>query len=386
MADYHSLIVRAVEGLSDRSPEMRRAVYERARTALLSQLRSLDPPLSEADIERESISLNDAIQRIEATYEPIASEGPEATAAATTADISAPPLFPTHLVPPVADEIGEGVAEDAPVLRPRIKTQSPSGLRIDRKRTILLGTVLVLVIAVIAVTAWVLRDKPSELASAQPSDTQNAQVGAEASGKFSERVGGSSTSPLGKAAQSGQDIGVAQRAVLYEEDPSNPQTPKADVGHVVWRLETINAGQGQPLETAVRGIIEIPGANLTLNLLLRRNQDATLPASHTVELNFTTKPGDSNRIVRDIGLLQFKDEEAARGTPIAGLPVPVRENFFLIGLSNLSGDIDRNVELFIHRNWIDLPVRMGTGQRAILSFEKGTSGNQVISDAFRQWQ
>ena len=53
MADYYPLIARAVEGI----PEARRrsggAVYERARTALMQQLRSLDPPLSEADIERE---------------------------------------------------------------------------------------------------------------------------------------------------------------------------------------------------------------------------------------------------------------------------------------------------------------------------------------------
>jgi hypothetical protein len=29
---------------------------------------------------------------------------------------------------------------------------------------------------------------------------------------------------------------------------------------------------------------------------------------------------------------------------------------------------------------------MASGQRAILSFEKGTVGEQVMNDAFRQWQ
>jgi hypothetical protein len=71
---------------------------------------------------------------------------------------------------------------------------------------------------------------------------------------------------------------------------------------------------------------------------------------------------------------------------VAGLPVPVRENFFLIGLSNLAGDVERNVELFVRRNWIDLPIRLSDGKRAILSFEKGASGEQVMNDAFRQWQ
>ena len=43
-------------------------------------------------------------------------------------------------------------------------------------------------------------------------------------------------------------------------------------------------------------------------------------------------------------------------------------------------------QLFVRRNWIDLPVRMASGQRAILSFEKGGSGSQILNDAFNQWQ
>ena len=155
---------------------------------------------------------------------------------------------------------------------------------------------------------------------------------------------------------------------------------------MTWRLEDVNPGQGQPLERAVTATIEIPDAGLTMQMVLRRNLDTTLPASHTVELTFTTREGDLTRVIRDVGLLQFKDEEAARGTPVAGLPVPVRENLFLIGLSNLQVDVARNTELFVRRNWIDLPVRMASGQRAILSFEKGASGDQVLNDAFSQWQ
>jgi hypothetical protein len=174
--------------------------------------------------------------------------------------------------------------------------------------------------------------------------------------------------------------------VFYEENPGNPQAPKTQVGRVIWRLEAVSAGQGQPLETAVRAVVEIPDANLTLNLLLRRNLDSTLPASHTLELAFATQAGEPSRVVRDVGLLQFKNEESARGAPVAGLPVPVRENLFLIGLSSLSSDVERNIDLFVRRAWADLPIRMASGQRAIVSFEKGVVGEQVMNDAFRQWQ
>ena len=47
MADYYPLISRAVAGLEKNNGENRRALYERARAALLAQLRGVTPPLNE---------------------------------------------------------------------------------------------------------------------------------------------------------------------------------------------------------------------------------------------------------------------------------------------------------------------------------------------------
>src|SRR5215204_1232862 len=68
MADYYPLISRAVNGLSDKSPHMRRVVYQRARAALIAQLQSLDPPLATAEITRERLALEEAIDWLEAEY------------------------------------------------------------------------------------------------------------------------------------------------------------------------------------------------------------------------------------------------------------------------------------------------------------------------------
>src|SRR5512135_1837015 len=66
MADYHPLISRAVAGLDKNTGENRRVLYERARTALVNQLRSIEPALDESDITRERLALEEAIRKVEA--------------------------------------------------------------------------------------------------------------------------------------------------------------------------------------------------------------------------------------------------------------------------------------------------------------------------------
>ena len=66
MADYYPLITKAVAGLDPDAPgESRRALYERARAALLAQLRSINPPFTEAEITRERLALEEAVRRVE---------------------------------------------------------------------------------------------------------------------------------------------------------------------------------------------------------------------------------------------------------------------------------------------------------------------------------
>src|SRR5436305_11650553 len=66
MADYHPLIARAVAGLERNTGDARRALYERARTALVAQLRGVTPALSESDVTRERLALEEAVRKVEA--------------------------------------------------------------------------------------------------------------------------------------------------------------------------------------------------------------------------------------------------------------------------------------------------------------------------------
>ena len=88
MADYYSLISRAVSALPSSSAEAREAVYVRARTALVSQLKNIQPPIGEADIRAESRALEEAITRIELE---IASKTAAPRTSPPSAATSAPP-------------------------------------------------------------------------------------------------------------------------------------------------------------------------------------------------------------------------------------------------------------------------------------------------------
>ena len=78
MADYYPLIARAVSGLDKNTGENRRALYDRARVALVNQLRGVQPALEESDITRERLALEEAIRKVEAeTAKRVRADAPE---------------------------------------------------------------------------------------------------------------------------------------------------------------------------------------------------------------------------------------------------------------------------------------------------------------------
>ncbi len=177
---------------------------------------------------------------------------------------------------------------------------------------------------------------------------------------------------------------VAQRVVLYEEDPNNPQG-RQYVGSAVWRTETVSPGSGLAPELEVRADITIPEKKMTVTWTLRRNTDQALPASHTIEIMFNVPPDFSGGGIANVPGVLMKDSEQARGIPLAGLAVKVTNGFFLIGLSAVSADVQRNIQLLKDRPWFDIPIVYNNGGRAILALEKGAPGDRAFADAFAAW-
>jgi hypothetical protein len=541
MADYYPLISRAVAGLEKNNGENRRVLYERARAALLDQLRGVTPALTESDITRERLALEESIRKVEAesarqfaepsrkppapkirpveprrTDESQAAKGrtperpsedgeestpsrryvnppsqanqdgrqdslrrPRAVASPSLPDQrSSDSIFDQPLPSdgpaqkrhslrrpggdraataekPVRDT-DAAVAASAPLLdrpqrnydrpldrpEPRVLDPSPersyetraeprpnqdfsepmleSAFAVDEDRPSflrgprtpdsedetefegddrrlqrsyrdlykgLIAAVIIICVGGVLLWQWPnlvsvyrgLRSPAPEVARGTPSPATPK--------KTQERIepGGSTTTALPSAPSVQQPATVAQKVVLYEEDPGDPNG-KRFVGSAIWRTETVTPGPGQPPEVAIRADVEVPERKLAMTWSLRRNTDKGLPASHTVEIMFKLPTDFPSGGISNVPGILMKQAEQTRGVPLAGLAVKVTNGFYLIGLSNVETDRDRNLQLLKERGWFDIPVVYNNNRRAILAMEKGTPGDRVFADAFKAWK
>jgi hypothetical protein len=178
--------------------------------------------------------------------------------------------------------------------------------------------------------------------------------------------------------------GVHEQAVLFEEDTSDPKG-RQFTGSAVWQTELIKAN-GKPDELAARADVDIPTRGLRMRMLLRRNLDPSLPASHVIELTIAVSSDFDGGGVANVPGILMKSNLQARGTPLAGLAVKVTEGAFLVGLSSVAADRERNLNLLLERSWFDIPIVYANQRRAILAVDKGASGDQVFKTALTSWE
>jgi hypothetical protein len=300
--------------------------------------------------------------------------------------------------PPQPEKKREKRAEKRPSSRPEPRPESREDKRVDRwaerppekkksrfatlplRRIAIWSLVVLVALGAVGFLIWKppttiigwLRSTPNLPRPAETRDTG-------ARPKIADRIGGPSSSP-------GAEEGtlVAQKVVLYEEDPNDP-AGKRYVGSAVWRTESVPPAPGQPPDLAIRADIEIPEQKISARWSLRRNDDKALPASHTVEVMFTLPPNFPHGGITNIPGVLMKQSESTRGVPLAGLAVKVTNNFFLIGLSSVEADRARNIQLLKERGWFDIPVVYNDGRRAIIAIEKGTPGDRAFARAFEAW-
>lgn len=119
MADYRSILDRAISGLPENSEDGRRTIYDKARSALMRQLSSLEPALSPAEISKQRLQLEEAIRDTENRYNGTADlENAVSDAISDLAVDAEAPVVEHTAQKPIAEPIPEPAAEPAPVAEP----------------------------------------------------------------------------------------------------------------------------------------------------------------------------------------------------------------------------------------------------------------------------
>ena len=400
MADYYPLLAKAVSGLKMSTPDARHAIYERARKALLGQLRAMQPPAPEAAIEREAQALDEAIARLEREFflfppvSELETPAPEPALAATSEPAQEPPPPPLPPGPDedktaadddgAAQELAEGAAAPAPreTLRPaapKPETREGGGWR----RLIIVLGALVVVLAMVGFAAWKLRDRPEDLARMAPAPETSDQ---KSGGKIAERVGADGGPATGNApvAAGAPVLPIGYRAAVLMQAPSEPGGVKTYTGTVVWRRESANRGPNQQLTSSIRGDIDLPEAHFKISIVIEKNYETALSVSHTITIHF--EPAEDSPIgnVKAINMPEMRRDDAPKGSPLYGLPVDVAPNVFLVGLASASET--QNLEMLRGPNWFDIPMNLAIGRVAKATFEKGAAGEKIFSDVLAEWK
>ena len=149
---------------------------------------------------------------------------------------------------------------------------------------------------------------------------------------------------------------------------------------VVWQF--IGSGSNDP---TVEATLTVPERAMSVRIAFRRNTDATLPASHLFEVTIDTSTNFHGQGIQEVPRIVLKPKEDARGQPLVGAAAKVAQGFFWIALSANQHDTASNLALLRTNRWIDLPLLYGTGQRAILTFEKDDLAESAFEQAIATW-
>ncbi len=182
-----------------------------------------------------------------------------------------------------------------------------------------------------------------------------------------------------------QTLPIGEVAYLYEEGSAGAGASRINAA-VTWTTKRESIADGLAPESVIVGTMEVPERNLSVDIEIKRNVDDAVSASHLIEMRFEIPEGFDGGGIDNIARFVMKATEEARGEPLIAVPVKVSDGFFLIALDNLQQAVSANTQLMTESAWIDIPVSYATGKRALITLEKGGTGDQVFRDAFRDWE
>lgn len=266
-----------------------------------------------------------------------------------------------------------------------------------------LAVVLGIVLSV-AVVAILMRQKPQDLAINPPGPaTEAPQTPAKIAQRAQPSPGPETASgPAGQPPQTAQSpaegsapagpqapqaegqLPSAGRAAMLLASADNPQKPVVNLGSTVW--STIPAPQGQPGGVAVEADADIPDLKMHASMILRKNADPTLQATHTIDLKFTFQDGAPFNGFKDVGLPQMRKLDSTASEALSAVKVKIGDDYFLFALAKGDQDAARNLDLMRTRAWFDFPLLLNDDRIAKVVFQKSAEGQAMLEKAFDAWK
>jgi hypothetical protein len=168
---------------------------------------------------------------------------------------------------------------------------------------------------------------------------------------------------------------------------------KRSAGTVAWRAEQVKTSDNRD-DLAIRADVDIPGQNLKMTMLLRRNLDPSVRASHLIELTFAVPP---DFIDGGIGNVFFMflgpNEMSAVGDGLLGITFKTSvDGQYVEALSDGPGDICHNLTALNDNLWLAVyingakPHRRPAVSDQSLWFSKGEAGQRAFDAVFGAWE
>lgn len=171
---------------------------------------------------------------------------------------------------------------------------------------------------------------------------------------------------------------------------------KRSDGMVMWRTEQVKTSDGRD-DLAIRADVDIPGRNLKLTMLLRRNLDPSVPASHLIELTFTVSPDFIDGGISNVFSTSLAPNEmSVAGAMLLGTTFKTRvDGQFVNALSEKPVDICHNLAALNDNAWLAVYFngakrKPGVFRPAVsdqsLWFSKGEAGQRTFDAVFAAWR
>ena len=201
-------------------------------------------------------------------------------------------------------------------------------------------------------------------------------------GKTEERLGGATDANTAEEAVAAIDPSTVagSQSLLLEASDNGTTGAVPFSGTVDWSKGADETG----LPTLI-GKATIPARNLSVELLIRKNSDPSLPASHLMEINFSVSDSFIGGSIAGLPGVLLKNEELVQGAPLVGASARVVGNSFLFALSAAAEDNTANTNLLTTRKWMDLALIYASGKRAIITLEKDAAAQALFTEVFAAW-